>query len=196
MFRKFFFLSPLLFPSGDQCCDAVACPCSESSSSFLHSSFLQAVNAVMLWPVHVQKVPQDSEHLCPAKLQTSCDLCCACQSICPFIPTDSGMPRAVDPQKSLQPKTCVAVCQSGQPIPDSNFCSRFVESVRTMACVICAPCWEASLLVHRDRSPLLREGEGEAEEGERRGGRCFSRRVRQVIGTLVTGRILAGWGLC
>ena len=27
------FLSPLLFPLGDQCCDALACPCCESSSS-------------------------------------------------------------------------------------------------------------------------------------------------------------------
>ena len=61
-----------------------------SAASFLHSSFLQAINAVMLWPVHVQKVPQASEHLCPAELQTRCDICCACQSICPFIPTDSG----------------------------------------------------------------------------------------------------------
>ena len=64
-----------------------------SAVSFLHSSFLQAVNAVMLWPVHVQKVSQASEHLYPAKLQTGCDICCACQSMCPFIPTDSGMPR-------------------------------------------------------------------------------------------------------
>ena len=31
-----------------------------STSSFLHSSFLQAINAVMLWPVHVQKDPQAS----------------------------------------------------------------------------------------------------------------------------------------
>ena len=53
---------------------------------------------VMLWPVHVQKVPRASEHLCPAKLQTRCDICCACQSICPFIPTDSGVRRT---QKSL-----------------------------------------------------------------------------------------------
>ena len=72
-----------------------------SAASFLLSSFLQAVNAVMPWPVHVQKIPQDSEHLCPAKLQTRCDICCACQSICPSIPTDSGVPRTVDPQKSL-----------------------------------------------------------------------------------------------
>ena len=80
------FLSPALFPSGDQCCDAVACPCSE--------------------------VPQTPEHLCPAKLQTRCDICCACQSFCLFIATDSSMPRAVDPQKSLQPKTvheCVPI---------------------------------------------------------------------------------------
>ena len=72
-----------------------------SAASFLHSSFLQAINAVMLWLVSVEKVPQASEHLCPAKLQTRCDICSACQSICPFIPTDSGVPRTVDPQKSL-----------------------------------------------------------------------------------------------
>ena len=57
-----------------------------STASFLHFSFLQVISAVMPWPVHVQKVPQASEHLCPAKLQTWCDICCACQSICPFIP--------------------------------------------------------------------------------------------------------------
>ena len=72
-----------------------------SATSFLHSSFLQAINAVMLWPVHVQNVPQASEHLCPAKLQTRCDICSACQSFCPFIPIDSGVPRTVDPQTSL-----------------------------------------------------------------------------------------------
>ena len=72
-----------------------------SAVSFLHSSFLQAVSAVMLWLLCVEKVPQASEHLCPAKLQTRCDICCACQSICPFIPTDSGVPRTVDPQTSL-----------------------------------------------------------------------------------------------
>ena len=44
-----------------------------STASFLHSSFLHAVSAVMLWLVHAEKVPQASEHLCPAKLQTRCD---------------------------------------------------------------------------------------------------------------------------
>ena len=68
----------------------------------------------------------------------------------PFIPTDSGMPRTVVPRKSLQLKTvhgcvpCMVVCQSGQPIPNSTCCSRFIESVRMMACVVCASCWEAS----------------------------------------------------
>ena len=57
-----------------------------SAASFLHSSFLQVISAAMLWPVHVQKVPQASEHLCPEKLQTRCDICCACQSIFPSIP--------------------------------------------------------------------------------------------------------------
>ena len=32
-----------------------------SAASFLHSSFLQAINAVMLWPTHVQKLPQASQ---------------------------------------------------------------------------------------------------------------------------------------
>ena len=81
-----------------------------SISFFLHSSFLQVISAVMLWPVHVQKVPQASEHFCPAKLQTRCDICCACQSICPFIPTDSGVPRAADPQKSLWPEIHRSLC--------------------------------------------------------------------------------------
>ena len=67
-----------------------------SAASFLHSSFLQAISAVMLWPVHVQKVPEAPEHLCPVKLQTRCDICCACQSICAIIPTDSGVPRTVE----------------------------------------------------------------------------------------------------
>ena len=48
---------------------------------------------MMLWPVHVEKVPQASEH--PAKLQTGRDICCACQFVCPFIPTDSGVPTEV-----------------------------------------------------------------------------------------------------
>ena len=76
-----------------------------SAASFLHSSFLQAINPVMLWPVHVQKVPQASEHLCPTKLQTRCGVCYACQSICLFIPTDSDVPRTADPQKSLWYRT-------------------------------------------------------------------------------------------
>ena len=80
------FLSLLLFPSGDQCCDALACPCSEGSTS---------LGAPL-----------------PCQAAERCDICCACQSICLFIPTDSGMSRAVDPQKSLQPKIvhgCVPV---------------------------------------------------------------------------------------
>ena len=69
-----------------------------ATAFFLRFFFIQAISAVMLWPVYAQKVPQGSERLCPAMLQTRCDICCACQSICLFISTDSGMPRALDPQ--------------------------------------------------------------------------------------------------
>ena len=34
----------------------------------------QEIDAVRLWLDHVQKIPQGSEHLCPAKLQTRCDI--------------------------------------------------------------------------------------------------------------------------
>ena len=37
----------------------------------------------------------------------------------------------------------MVVCQSGQPIPDSTFCRRFIESVRMMACVNHESRWEA-----------------------------------------------------
>ena len=53
-----------------------------SATSFLHSSFLQVINSVVLWPVRVQKVTQASEHLCPTKLKTTYDIWCACQSVC------------------------------------------------------------------------------------------------------------------
>ena len=106
-----------------------------SAASFLLSSFLQAVNAVMLWLVHVEKVPQASEHLCPAKLQTRCDICCACQSVCPFIPTDSGgstsragllptpcvpilwCPRAMSPQQRVPPPPLPPPHSSPGPSP-------------------------------------------------------------------------------
>ena len=114
-----------------------------SATSFLHSSFLQAISAVMLWPVHVQKVPQASEHLCPAWLQTRCDICCACQSTCPFIPTDPGVPRAVDKQKYLQPKTVLG-CVPVRAAHSGLHLLQQVESVTMMACEICVSYWEAS----------------------------------------------------
>ena len=99
-----------------------------SAASFLHSSSLQAINAVMLWPVHVQKVPQASEHLCPAKLQTRCDVCCAFQSICPFIPIDSGVPRTVDPHKVFEAEDRAWLCGSrGSPFQTPPFAGASVS---------------------------------------------------------------------
>ena len=96
------------------------------ATSYLHSYFLHAGSAVMLSPVH------------PSKLQTRGDFCCACQSVWPFIPSDSGM-------TSLSTQRLhMAVCQSGLPSPDPTFCRRFIESVRMMACVVCVSLWEAS----------------------------------------------------
>ena len=56
-----------------------------SFTFFLHSTFLQVISAVMLTPVHVQKVSQASKHLCPARLQNRCGVCFAWKSICLLI---------------------------------------------------------------------------------------------------------------
>ena len=48
------------------------------TTSFLCSSFLRAISAVMLWPVHVQKISHASKYLYPAKLSTSYDVVWAC----------------------------------------------------------------------------------------------------------------------
>ena len=58
--------------------------------SFLNSSVLQAISAVMLWPVYVQKVPQTSEHFCPAKLQTTCDIASLFARSFPLTPACPG----------------------------------------------------------------------------------------------------------
>ena len=82
-----------------------------SAASFLHSSFLQAIGAVMLWPVYVQKVPQASDHPCPAKLRTRCDICCACQSICHSFPLTPACPAHLHCHKrvkgSQNPRTAI-----------------------------------------------------------------------------------------
>ena len=113
-----------------------------SAASFLYSSCLQAVNAVILWPVHVQKAPQASEHLCPAKLQTRCDICFALQLSAHSFPLTPACPGQQIHRSLCSRRLCIAVCQSEQSIPDSIFCRRFIESVRMMACEICASRWE------------------------------------------------------
>ena len=118
--------SPPRLPSKQRQClvEHRSFPTSEggvSAATFVHFLFLQAITAVMLWPAYVQKVPQASEHLCPAKLQTSCNVYCACQSICPFSPADSGMPMAVEQTRvpqSGQWLTAVAILLAESP----SFC--------------------------------------------------------------------------
>ena len=78
-----------------------------------------------------------------SSLQTRCDICCTCHSFSPFIPNDSACP-GKNHRSLCSWWLCMAVCQSGQPITDSTYCRRFIESVRMTACVICASRWEAS----------------------------------------------------
>ena len=65
--------------------------------------------------VHVQIVHQTSKHLCPAKLQTRCDVCRACQSHCSFISSDSVGHDSVSTAVS-EAEDCACLCASqGNP---------------------------------------------------------------------------------
>ena len=100
-----------------------------SAASVLHSSLLQAVSAVMLWLVHVQKVPRASEHLCPAKLQKGV----ICAVLASLSSRSFPLTLACPGHRSLcSRRLFMAVCQTGQPIPDSTFCSRFIECTGTI----------------------------------------------------------------
>ena len=52
-----------------------------STASFLHSSFLKAIGAVVLWSFLVQTVPQASQYFRSTKLRSTCDSGSACQFI-------------------------------------------------------------------------------------------------------------------
>ena len=114
------FLSPLLFPSGDHCCDAPACPCSDSSSS--------------LWAL----LP------CQAADQMRCLLCLSV-----YLPVQSHWLRLAQDSRSTEvfvAEDDAWLCASqGSPFQTPPFAGgRFIESVRMMACAICASRWEAS----------------------------------------------------
>ena len=105
------FLCPLLFPSGDQYCDAPAV------------QFTNFPNHCDALAVQFTKFPNPpSKHLCSAKLQTRCGVYCACQSICRFISTDSDMHRAVDSHReTFLAKDCAWLFDAsrGSPFQDS-----------------------------------------------------------------------------
>ena len=68
--------------------------CGMSAAAFLHSSFLQAINCLPIFRKFLKPLNTSALPSC----RTRCDVCCVWQSVCPFIPTDSSMPRAVDPR--------------------------------------------------------------------------------------------------
>ena len=108
------FQSLLPFPSSRQCCDALVCPCRESSSSF--QAFL----------------------LCEARS----DAWCACQSICQFIPLASDMAKAVGPHLLLHLQIVYGHIPVMAVRPRLLFSAGSL-SVKIVAWVICVSLWEA-----------------------------------------------------
>ena len=86
------------------CCWDVKQP-TNKQTSFLSSSFPQAIHAVILWWTLFLNVPQASHHFCPAELQMHYNGSSAYQSVCLFTLSNSLMARGVCPQLSLLLKT-------------------------------------------------------------------------------------------
>ena len=113
------FLSPLLFPSGDQCWDSLACPCWESFSNHWVPLPCQAADQMWYLPCLPVYPPVHFHWLQRAQDSRSTEV---------FVAED-----------------CAWLCTSrGSPSKPSTFCRRFIESVKMMACVISASHWEAS----------------------------------------------------
>ena len=111
-----------------------------SAASFLHSSFLQAISAVMLLSVHVQKVPLMLLSVHVQKVSqvsnTSALPSCRPDVISTVLSSLSAhsFPLTWACQSSRSIEVFAAedfawLCSSrGQPIPKSTFCSRFCEN--------------------------------------------------------------------
>ena len=107
-----------------------------SSASSFHASLLQTINGVMPLPLCPQVVSQASEHFRSSEKQATCDCCFTRQSICSVISLHSGMSRALHQQEFSKVDVDYRHIPSGLPIPLLTFCSKLIESVRMMACVV------------------------------------------------------------
>ena len=83
-----------------------------------------------------QAVPQVSQHFRSSEKQAACEGCFARQCICSVISLHSGMSRADTHRSFRRWMSTIDSFQSGLPIPLFTFCSKLIESVRMMACVV------------------------------------------------------------
>ena len=69
------FLFPIFFPSGEQCCDALVCPRSESCSSLLAPLPCRAADRMRCLALpSCRPDAMSCQSICPAKLQTRCNV--------------------------------------------------------------------------------------------------------------------------
>ena len=114
------------------------------AASFLCSSLLQAISAVVIWHVQVRKFPKTLSTFLPchsAAVMSAVlvNLCDHSFHLSPARPRQS-----VHSSIAFAAKNRMAVCPSGLPIPVCIICNRFVELVTMMACMICQSLWIAS----------------------------------------------------
>ena len=102
-----------------------------SSASSFNASLLQAINGVMPLALCPQVVSQASQRFRSSEKQATCEGCFARQCICSVVSLHSGMSRSF-----RRWMLTIDTFQSGLPVPLFTFCSKLIESVRIMACVV------------------------------------------------------------
>ena len=104
---------------------------------------LQAIDGVMPLALCPHVVSQASQHSRSSEKQATRGGCFARQSVCSVVSLHSGMSRAIRPQEFLKVDVDHRYIQPGLPIPLLTFCSKFIDSVRMMARVVCLSPLEA-----------------------------------------------------
>ena len=108
-----------------------------SSASFFHASLLQAIYGVVSLALCPQIVFQAPQYFKFSETQATFEGCFACQSICGVVSLTPACPGQYT-HRSFRSwcRPLVDTFRSGLPNPFFTFCSKLIESVRMVACMV------------------------------------------------------------
>ena len=103
---------------------------------FLRLRLLQAIDSVMSLALCPQVLPQATQHFRSSETKAACDGWMPASLSAPSFPLTPACPGQYTHRILRRWMSNIDTCQSGLPIPLFTFCSRLIESVRIMACVV------------------------------------------------------------